>query len=170
MKEFIVTEEILELFKGKKVTNANVVKAVPNYMDYALDLTERRVQYSPTATNIAETFGYFIGNTNFMTKREFLTSINNIFKNLNDDVQFCFNGEYLIDGGNYYINVFEEVIVKENEYLVIEKITDKIRKAIKENKNKERTISDDILQSIALNPELMKKLKEIQKEQNEIKR
>ena len=163
MKEFEVTEEILKFFEGKKVTNANVIKAVPNYMDYALDLKERRVQYSPTANNIAETFGYFISDTNFMTKKEFLTSINNIFKNLNDEIQFCFNGEYFIDGGNYYINVFEEVTVKENESLVIMKITDKIRKAIRENKNRERIISDDILQSIALNPELMKKLKEMTK-------
>lgn len=163
MREFEVTEEILKFFEGKKVITANVIKAVPNYMDYALDLKEKRVQYSPTANNIADTFGYFISDTNFLTKKEFLTTINNIFKNLNDDVQFCFNGEYFIDGGNYSINVFEEVTVKENESLVIKKITDKIRKAIKENKNKERTISDDILQSIALNPELMKKLNDIQK-------
>lgn len=162
MKEFVVTEEILKFFEGKKVTITNVKQAVPNYMDFALDLKEKRVQYSPTASTAANSFVWFIEAINFMTKKEFLTRINDIFKDLNDDILFCFNGEDL-EYGNYYIQTFEEVTFKENESVVIGKITDKIRKAIKDNKNKERTISDDILQTIALNPELMEKLKEIQK-------
>lgn len=165
MKEFIVTEEILKFFDGKKVTISNVAKAVPNFRDYALELKEKRIQYSPTASNAAETFGYFINDKNFMSKKEFLDKIQDIFKDMNDDIQFCFNGEYLLDCANYYIQTFEEVPVKENDTLVLNKISDKIRKAIKDNK--EKPVSDDILNNIASNPELMKKLNEMFQTQNQ---
>lgn len=170
MKEFEVTDEILKFFDGKKVTISNVAKAVPNFRDYALELKEKRIQYSPTASNAAETFGYFINDKNFMNKKEFLNKIQDIFKDMNDDIQFCFNGEYLLDCANYYIQTFEEVPVKENDTLVLNKISDKIRKAIKdnkENKEKEKTVSDDILNNIASNPELMKKLNEMFQTQNQ---
>lgn len=161
MKEFEVTDEILKFFDGKKVTISNVAKAVPNFRDYALELKEKRIQYSPTASNAAETFSYFINDKNFMSKKEFLNKIQDIFKDMNDDIQFCFNGEYLLDSANYYVQTFEEVLVKENDTLVLNKISDKIRKAIKENKEKEKMVSDDILKNIASSPGLMKKLNEM---------
>lgn len=165
MKEFEVTDKILKFFDSKKVTISNVAKAVPNFRDYALELKEKRIQYSPTASNAAETFGYFINDKNFMSKKEFLDKIQDIFKDMNDDIQFCFNGEYLLDCANYYIQTFEEVPVKENDTLVLNKISDKIRKAIKDNK--EKPVSDDILNNIASNPELMKKLNEMFQTQNQ---
>lgn len=161
MKEFEVTDEILKFFDGKKVTISNVAKAVPNFRDYALELKEKRIQYSPTASNAAETFGYFINDKNFMSKKEFLNKIQDIFKDMNDDIQFCFNGEYLLDSANYYVQTFEEVLVKENDTLVLNKISNKIRKAIKDNKEKEKMVSDDILKNIASSPGLMKKLNEM---------
>lgn len=167
MKEFEVTDEILKFFDGKKVTISNVTKAVPNFRDYALELKEKRIQYSPTASNAAVTFVCFINDKNFMNKKEFLDKIQDIFKDMNDDIQFCFNGEDLLDSANYYIQTFEEVQVKENDTLVLNKISDKIRKAIKDNKEKEKTVSDDILKNIASNPELMKKLNEMFQTQNQ---
>ncbi len=101
MKEFKVTDEILEIFNLNKITSNNIKKFIPDYLDY-------RREYSKYCNSFwfeeagCEIYN-FLNKSNVMTPKEFLNNIEDILEKHN----ILKNNEiYNFDGSDIEYGVF----------------------------------------------------------------
>ena len=160
MKEFKVTDEILEIFSTNKVTISNIKKFIPNYLDYRKEYCEncKDVQCHELSYELND----FLLESNKMTPRDYLNKIKNIFKNhniLESDEIYDFDGTD-VENARYEIYSTRYHTWLETENTLLDRIANEIRdaKKLKKEEIKNLEIDLDILKKIANNPVLMDKL------------
>lgn len=160
MKEFKVTDEIIEIFSTNKVTTSNIKKFIPDYLDYRKEYCEYcdDVLYFELSYELNE----FLLESNKMTPRDYLNKIENIFKNY-DIIES--SEIYNFDGTNVESTGFEIYSTEykkwlETENALLDRLATEIRDAKKLKKESFKTLEIDLesLRRIANNPELMEKL------------
>jgi hypothetical protein len=153
--EFIVTNEILELFKGKRVTVQNVKKLIPNYRDYVKFFEVRENLWSKELTDVASRLYSFLSGDVQSTKQDYINNISEILSNVPDDTLISFDGSNIYDGD--YITLSEIRVLKkqENDKLTLDRLASDIRKAISAEKAKQT--EDDLLKGL-LTPEFLAKI------------
>ena len=165
MKDFMVTAEILDLFRNEKVQARTVKLLIPNYMEYQIKKPERVP--SKHLVTVADKIIHFLCGSHFLTAQEFLDRIQSIleFEGLlrKDNTQeiFCFNGTALDDMYGYYeISETMEKTFVETEGDLLERICKEIRQAKKKEKEELQNIkiTNEMLSKIANDPGLMQQL------------
>ena len=160
MKEFKVTDEIIEIFSTNKVTTSNIKKFIPDYLDYRKEYCENcdDVFYNELSYELSD----FLLESNKMTPRDYLNKIENIFKN-HDILES--SEIYDFDGTNVENLRFEIYSTRhhtwfETENTLLDRLATEIRNAKKLKKESFKTPEIDLesLRRIANNPELMEKL------------
>lgn len=160
LKEFKVTDEIIEIFSTNKVTTSNIKKFIPDYLDYRKEYCENcnDVLYCELSYELNE----FLLESNKMTPRDYLNKIENIFKN--HDILGS-SEIYNFDGTNVEYTGFEIYSTRyhswiETENTLLDRLATEIRDAKKLKKESFKTLEIDLesLRRIANNPELMEKL------------
>lgn len=168
--DFIVTDEILELFKGKRVTIQNVKKLIPNYRDYAKFYEVKENLWSKELTDVAGRLYSFLSREVQSTKQDYINNISEILSNVPDDTLISFDGSNMYDGD--YMT-FSEVRVSqkpEMDIIILERLASDIRKAISERKQKDNEdemlkglLTPEFLAKIAANEEIMNSLNRLHK-------
>ena len=160
--KFTVTEEILKLFENEKVTINNIKKYIPNYLEYAnSNIGYKGIKYLGAASN--ELNDFFTKN-HYLSAQDFLNNIQSIleFHKIGvDETYKIYNFDFsdLPDGYGLKISEAEEYEYLESHISVLQRISEDIKQAKKNNKN--NVITDEVLEQIANDPKLMLKLKEL---------
>lgn len=155
MKEFIVTEEILELFKGKRVTIQNVKKLIPNYRDYAKFYEVKENLWSKELTDVAGRLYYFLSRDVQLTKEDYINNISEILANVPDNTLISFDGSNIYDGDYYSMSEVKISQKPEMDSMILERLASEIRKSISERKQKD---NEDVLLKGLLTPEFIAKI------------
>lgn len=149
--KFTVTEEILKLFENEEVTINNIRKYIPNYLEYAnSNIGYKSTKYLSAASN--ELNDFFTKN-HYLSAQDFLNNIQSIleFHKIGEDLYKIYNFDLSGRSEGYeYL---------ESHISVLQRISEEIKQAKKNNENK--LITDEVLQQIANDPKLMLKLKEL---------
>ena len=159
--KFTVTEEILKLFENEKVTINNIKKYIPNYLEYANSNIEYKgTKYLSAASN--ELNNFFTKN-HYLSAQDFLNNIQSIleFHKIGEDLYKIYNFDFSLMSEGYNLEIYdaEEYEYLESHISVLQRISEEIKQAKKNNKNK--LITDEVLEQIANDPKLMLKLKEL---------
>lgn len=168
--EFIVTNEILELFKGKRVTIQNVKKLIPNFRDYAKFYEVRENLWSKELTDVAGRLYYFLSRDVQLTKEDYINNISEILSNVPDDTLISFDGSNIYDGDYYSMSEVKISQKPEMDSRILERLASEIRKAISERKQKDNEdellkglLTSEFLAKIASNEEIMNSLNRLHK-------
>lgn len=159
--KFTVTEEILKLFENEKVTINNIKKYIPNYLEYA----NSNIGYKSTKylSDVSNELDNFFTKNHYLSAQDFLNNIQSIleFHKIGEDPYKIYNFDFsgMFEGYNLEIFEVEECEYLESHISVLQRISEEIKQAKKNNKNK--LITDDVLEQIANDPKLMLKLKEL---------
>ena len=153
--DFIITDEILELFKGKRVTIQNVKNLIPNFRDYAKFYEVKENLWSKELTDVAIRLYSFLSRDVQSTKQDYINNITEILSSVPDDTLISFDGSNIYNGD--YLTFSEVRVLKkqENEKLTLERLASDIRKAISAEKSKQ--MEDELLKGL-LTPEFLAKI------------
>lgn len=168
--EFIVTDEILELFKGKRITIQNVKKLIPNFRDYAKFYEVKENIWSKELTDIAGRLYSFLSKDVQSTKQDYINNITEILSSLPDDTLISFDGSNMYYGD--YLT-FSEIRISqkpEMDIMILERLASDIKKAIYDTKAKQNEdellkglLTPEFLAKIAANEEIMNSLNRLHK-------
>lgn len=168
--EFIVTDEILELFKGKRVTIQNVKKLIPNFRDYTKFYEVKENLWSKELTDVAGRLYYFLSRDVQLTKEDYINNISEILANVPDDTLISFDGSNIYDGDYYSMSEVKISQKPEMDSRILERLASEIRKAISERKQKDNEdemlkglLTSEFLAKIAANEEIMNSLNRLHK-------
>lgn len=168
--EFIVTDEILELFKGKRVTIQNVKKLIPNFRDYAKFYEVKENLWSKELTDVAGKLYSFLSRDVQLTKEDYINNISEILANVPDDTLISFDGSNIYDGDYYSMSEVKISQKPEMDSRILERLASEIRKAISERKQKDNEdemlkglLTPEFLAKIAANEEIMNSLNRLHK-------